>query len=85
MLGKMLWFNRKRDAGFILTDEDDRLPVLGSSFVDGIKPRGRCAKARVEFDVREDAGKRRAENVSFVEETSPRRARRHSRLVRGVG
>jgi hypothetical protein len=78
MLGKMLWFNETRDVGCILTDDDDRVPVLGSAFAGGAKPIGRCAQAQVVFEIRERAGERRAENVAFVEETSPRRARRRS-------
>ncbi len=82
MLGKMLWFNQDRDTGFIVTDEDERLPVLGSAFTN-TKPGRRCAKTPVEFEIHETAGERRAENVSFVEETSPRRARRHTRSYGG--
>jgi hypothetical protein len=78
MLGKMLWFNETRDVGCILTDDNDRVPVLGSAFAGGVKPKGRCARAQVVFEVRERAGEKRAENVAFVQEVSPRRARRHS-------
>jgi len=78
MLGTMLWFNEARDVGCILTNDNDRIPVLGSAFADGVKPKGRCARAQVVFEIRELAGERRAENVAFVREISPRRARRRS-------
>jgi hypothetical protein len=78
MLGKMLWFNETRDVGCILTDANDRVSVLGSAFAGGAKPKGRCAQAQVVFEIREHAGESRAENVAFVQETSPRRARRRS-------
>ena len=31
MRGEMLWFNETKNHGFILTDDDERLPVLGRS------------------------------------------------------
>jgi hypothetical protein len=84
MLGKMLWFDETRDVGCILTDDSHRVPVLGSAFAGGVKPKGRCARAPVSFEVHERAGERRAENVAFVQETSPRRARRRStQLAKG--
>jgi cold shock CspA family protein len=83
MLGKMLWFNRDRDAGFIVTDDDERIAVHGSDFANGVKPQRRCARAPVEFEIREHEGERRAENVLFIEEDSPRRARRRSRSIGG--
>jgi hypothetical protein len=71
----MLWFNARRDVGSILTDEGERLSVLGPGFVDGKRPQARCARAVVTFEIRETRGKRQAENVVLVEETAPRRAR----------
>ena len=82
MLGKMLWFNLARDDGAILTDEDERLPVLGSAFAGGRRPAGRCRETRVVFEVYDESGERRAENVAFVEEDAPRRARRRSYAAR---
>ena len=84
MLGKMLWFNQDRDAGFILTDDDERLAVYGSGFANGIKPGRRCARTPVEFEVRGHGSERRAENVSFLEAASPRRAPRHARCNGGL-
>jgi hypothetical protein len=84
MHGKMLWFNEVRDDGLILTEEDERLPALGSGFAQGVRPGRRCAQSPVVFEVRESAGERRAENIAFVEAASPRRARRRNRPVRGT-
>ena len=82
MRGKMLWFNEKKDLGFILTDEGERLSVLGPAFVDGKRPEGRCAHAVVTFVVDETNGERQAENVVLVEADSPNRGRLRSRVVR---
>jgi hypothetical protein len=76
MRGTMLWFNEAKDRGFILTDEGERLAVLGDGFADGMKPKGRCAQAPVSFEVAEREGVRSAEAVVFVAEGNPRRARR---------
>jgi hypothetical protein len=75
MDGKMLWFNTRRDVGFIVTDEGERLSVRGPGFVGGKRPEGRCAHAPVTFEIRETRGKRQAEDVVLVEEKAPRRAR----------
>jgi cold shock CspA family protein len=75
MRGRMLWFNTRRDVGFIVTDEDERLSVCGPSFVDGKRPQGRCAQAAVTFEIGVTRGKRQAEDVVLVEEKAPRRAR----------
>jgi cold shock CspA family protein len=83
MRGKMLWFNETKDFGFISTDEGERLYVPGSGFAEGEKPHGRCAGLLVEFRVRTD-GQRQAEQVTFVPEVVPRRARlRHGSRVGG--
>jgi hypothetical protein len=81
MRGKMLWFNEKKDLGFIRTDEGERLSVLGPSFAGGRRPQGRCAQAVVDFVITEASGEREARNVSFVEEDAPRRARMRSRAI----
>jgi cold shock CspA family protein len=78
MRGKMIWFNEKKDHGFIRTDEDERLKVLGIGFADGARPVGRCADAVVTFDISEGSGTRRATNVRFEPETAARRARLRS-------
>lgn len=79
MRGAMLWFNEVKDTGFICTDEGERLPVPGEGFAGGERPKGRCARAVVSFELTEMAGVRCAGNVVLVEEDSPRRARRRHR------
>jgi hypothetical protein len=79
MRGKMLWFNEVKDRGSIVTDEGDRLRVLGSGFAPGERPRGRCADTVVTFEVVETDGQRTAEEVAFVPEVAARRARRRYR------
>jgi hypothetical protein len=77
MRGEMLWFNEKKNHGFILTDENERLAVLGDSFARGERPVGRCAHRAVTFEVSESSGTRRAENVVFDPDPEVRRARSH--------
>jgi len=79
MRGKMLWFNEKKDLGFIHTDEGERLSVLGPAFAGGRRPEGRCAQKEVEFAVDATGAERQAENVVLVEADSPRRARLRGR------
>jgi hypothetical protein len=50
MRGKMLWFNEVKDLGFILTEEGERLSVLGDGFAGGKRLRGRCAQLEVSFE-----------------------------------
>ena len=83
MRGKMLWFNEKKDLGFILTDEGERLSVLGPAFAGGKRPEGRCAHAVVTFAINEAGAERQAEDVVLVEDEPQRRARLRSRGVRG--
>ncbi len=83
MQGTMLWFNEVKDLGFILTEDGERLSVLGTGFVSGQKPKGRCARAVVTFDVQESEGGRQAEGVVFVPDVAPRRARLRHRGGRG--
>ncbi|HYY63389.1 MAG TPA: hypothetical protein VE688_02160 [Gaiellaceae bacterium] len=82
MRGKMLWFNNRKDLGFILTDEGERLSVLGPAFAGGKRPEGRCAHAIVTFEIEETDGDRQAENVVLVEDDAPRRARLRGRGIR---
>jgi hypothetical protein len=82
MHGKMLWFNEKKDLGFIRTDEGERLSVLGPGFAGGKRPQGRCANAVVTFVINETGSDRQAENVVLVEDDAPRRARLRSRVIR---
>lgn len=76
MQGTMLWFDEKRDYGFILTEMSERLYVHGADFVGGERPKGRCAGRAVDFTVADEDANRRAERVAFVAEVFPRRARR---------
>ena len=85
MRGKMIWFNEKKDHGFIRTDEDERLQVLGSGFAGGERPVGRCADAVVTFDISEHSGTRRAKNVRFEPDVAARRARLRSGGLRTRG
>ena len=82
MRGKMLWFNEKKDLGFICTDDGERLSVLGPGFAGGRRPEGRCAQKEVEFEIDATGAEPQAENVVLVEADSPRRARLRGR---GVG
>jgi len=82
MRGKMLWFNDVKDLGFILTDEGERLSVLGPGFAEGERPKGRCAHSVVSFEIDERDGERQAQMVTFVEESSSRRARLRTRGAR---
>ena len=76
MRGTMLWFNDRKDFGFISTEEGERLYVSGAGFASGEKPEGRCAGLTVSFRVSGDTSARKAEDVAFVTEEAPRRARR---------
>jgi cold shock CspA family protein len=71
----MLWFHEGKDYGFISTESDERLYVHGTGFAGGVRPRGRCAERPVAFVVAVEDGTRRAEEVVFVTEVAPRRAR----------
>jgi hypothetical protein len=84
MRGKMLWFNQKKDLGLILTEEGERLSVLGPGFAGGERPEGRCAQMGVEFQIDATGAVRQAENVVLVDLDSPRRARLRSRSVRST-
>jgi hypothetical protein len=86
MRGKMIWFNQKKDLGFILTDQGERLSVLGPAFAGGARPEGRCAQMEVEFQIDATGAVPQAENVALVDldSTSPRRARLRSRSVRST-
>jgi cold shock CspA family protein len=84
MRGEMLWFNEKKDHGFILTADDERLAVFGAGFARGERPSGRCASRAVTFEVSETNGTRQAENVVFERDPVARRARiRSGSRVRG--
>jgi cold shock CspA family protein len=78
MHGEMLWFDEKKNFGFILTQDDERLYVHRSGFLPGNAPKGRCARTKVSFEreVRGLDGVAQAVSVSRVEQAAPRRARR---------
>jgi cold shock CspA family protein len=80
MRGEMIWFNEKKDHGFIRTDEGERLRVDGSGFAAGERPEGRCAEMVVTFEVDGSGDGRRAQNVAFERHVAARRAR-----LRGSG
>ena len=75
MRGKMLWFNEVKNYGFIMTEEDERLSVLGSGFAEGQRPEGRCADMDVTFEIDSSNGTRQAEKVVFEEYVAPHRPR----------
>ena len=81
MRGTMLWFNETKDHGFIMTEEAERLSVLGAAFAGGARPVGRCARAVVTFEVVDSSGTRQAENVVFEHDLA---AARRPRLRAGV-
>jgi hypothetical protein len=81
--GTMLWFHEERGAGFLLSDDGDRLAVERDGFVDGSAPVGRCAGLPVRFTVTERDGERVAVDVSLVDVVAPaRRARRRGSSYR---
>lgn len=79
MRGKMLWFNADKDLGALRTDDDERLEVPGSAFAAGARPEGRCVGKVVEFRATLGRGGIAAEEIVFVPEVAPRRARRRRR------
>ena len=81
MRGKLIWFNEKKDLGFIRTDEGERLSVLGPAFSGGKRPQGRCAEIVVDFVIDATGRERQAMNVVLVEDDAPRRARMRSRAI----
>jgi CspA family cold shock protein len=81
--GTMLWFHEERGAGFVLTDDGERLPVDRESFAGGTAPIGRCAGIPISFAVADRDGERVAVDVSLIESDAPRRARRRTSGYRG--
>ncbi len=75
----MIWFNNEKDSGYIATAEGERLPVDGSAFNGGKRPQGRCGGRAVSFQVTGEGETAKAEDVVFVEDANPRRARRRGR------
>lgn len=77
--GEMIWFNNEKDSGFIATGTGERLSVDGSAFSGGKRPQGRCGGRVVSFRVTGEGEAAKAEDVAFVEDAAPRRARRRGR------
>jgi 'Cold-shock' DNA-binding domain len=80
MLGKMIWFNNEKGYGFILTEDDERLPVARGGFLPNEEPPAdtRCGGRVVSFE-RVDGDEPHAVNVAFVPERElPNRARLRS-------
>jgi cold shock CspA family protein len=75
MQGEMLWFNEAKDFGFIASATGERIEVHGSDFGDAGSPRGRCAGRVVTFRPADDGETAKAEDVRFVDDPAPRRAR----------
>ncbi len=78
----MLWFDERKDYGFILTEEGERLYVGRDGFVERAAPVGRCAGLPVQLSVTERDGTRIAVDVSPVAEEVHGRARRRSTTIR---
>ncbi len=76
--GELRFFNEETQRGLIRTSEAD-FAVLGSGFVEGQIPVGRCAGVAVDFEVEGVDPEPLAVRVSIVDVTPGRRARRHSR------
>jgi cold shock CspA family protein len=81
MQGKMIFFNEEDSYGFIRTEEDERLLVRRSGFVQAA-PVGRCGGTEVEFSVREMDGEREAVEVALVPDGAHGRARRRQSSMR---
>jgi hypothetical protein len=81
MQGHMLWFNARKDRGFIMTDEGERLAVAGDGFARGqrVGAEGRCADKVVTFEIETSGGSRHAHGVAFVPDVPARRARMRGR------
>ena len=80
MKGTMLWFNAEKGYGFIETEDGERLAVAADAFLPGHAPAPRCKGRAVGFERELVDGEACAVNVSFLEQSDPRRARmRHAR------
>ena len=78
MRGELRFFNEETQRGLIRPSAED-YAVLGSGFVEGQIPVGRCAGTAVDFEVEAVDSESLAVRVSIVDVTPGRRARRHSR------
>ena len=77
MRGEMLFFNQTKGAGFIRTEEGERLYVHRDGFLPGEPPEGRCAGKKVTFERQELEGEHpyQAVGVAMLEEALGGRAR----------
>jgi len=77
MRGEMLFFNQTKGAGFIRTEEGERLYVDREGFLPGDPPEGRCAGKKVTFEREPIDGEHshRAIGVAMLEEALGGRAR----------
>lgn len=80
MEGRMIWFNRAKRYGFILTDEGERLRVDEGGFAPGTRLGDRCRGTRVRFErLGDEQEEARAVDVSLVPVPAARRARLRGR------
>jgi hypothetical protein len=82
--GTMLWFNERKDYGFILTEDGERLYVDRDGFVERAAPVGRCARLPVRLSVGERNGQRVAIDVSLIAPEPHGRARRRGSSTRSA-
>ena len=77
MRGEMLFFNQTKNAGFIRTEEGERLYVHADGFLPGKPPEGRCAGKKVTFEREAIDGEysHQAVGVAMLEESLGGRAR----------
>ena len=77
MRGEMLFFNQTKGAGFIRTEEGERLYVHRDGFLPGSPPEGRCAGKKVTFEREAIDGEDeyQAVSVTMLEEAMGGRAR----------
>ena len=77
MRGEMLFFNQTKGAGFIRTEEGERLYVHRDGFLPGAPPEGRCAGKKVTFEREAIDGEDsyQAVGVTMLEEAMGGRAR----------
>ena len=77
MRGEMLFFNQTKGAGYIRTEEGERLYVSRDGFLPGKPPEGRCAGKKVTFERTELDGEHayQAVGVAMLEEALGGRAR----------
>ena len=77
MRGEMLFFNQEKGAGFIRTEDGERLYVHRDGFLPGKPPEGRCAGKKVTFEREALNGEHshQAVGVAMLEEVLGGRAR----------